>query len=54
MKREYYLNEVETQVRIHPICAILGPRQVGKTTLANEYLKRHPKDKAHFFDLQNP
>jgi len=34
----------------NPVCALLGPRQCGKTTLARE-LVRGRKD-AHFFDLE--
>jgi predicted AAA+ superfamily ATPase len=40
--------------RVHPACAILGPRQVGKTTLARMYLEQHPSDQFQFFDLENP
>ena len=32
MDRSKYLKNIEMHFRIHPACAILGPRQVGKTT----------------------
>jgi predicted AAA+ superfamily ATPase len=54
MKRPLYLKDIEDQFRIHPVCALLGPRQVGKTTLANMFIEKHPKDKVTFFDLENP
>lgn len=33
MEREKYLKEIETQFKIHPICALLGPRQPFQITL---------------------
>ena len=40
--------------RVHPACAILGPRQVGKTTLARMFLEQDSPENFHFFDLENP
>ncbi len=37
---------------MHQICAILGPRQCGKTTLAKEYSAK--MQNVIFFDLENP
>lgn len=54
MLREHYLEEIERYFRVHPICALLGPRQVGKTTLARMFIDKHPKDKVAIFDLENP
>lgn len=34
IKREYYIALVQNALRVFPVCAILGPRQCGKTTLA--------------------
>lgn len=42
------------QFRAHPACALLGPRQVGKTTLAKMFLEQFGPDVFHFFDLENP
>lgn len=53
MFRERYLKEIENQFRVHSVCAILGPRQVGKTTLAKHYVEQNNKD-AIFFDLEDP
>ncbi len=54
MERKIYLEKIITQFRVHSVCAILGPRQVGKTTLAKIYAEKFPKDSVLFFDLENP
>jgi predicted AAA+ superfamily ATPase len=54
MKRSHYLHLIEQHFEVHPICAILGPRQVGKTTLAKDYVDQTYPQNAHFFDLENP
>src|SRR5579872_3797924 len=54
MQRRKYLKTIELQFRIHRACAILGPRQVGKTTLARMFLEGNAPDNFHFFDLENP
>ncbi|MCB1143204.1 MAG: ATP-binding protein [Leptospiraceae bacterium] len=48
MLRGGYLNRIQELFKIFPIVAIIGPRQVGKSTLAKQF---HPD---HFFDLENP
>ena len=35
MERPYYQQKVQEQLEVHPACAIIGPRQAGKTTLAH-------------------
>ena len=54
MEREKFLSKIESTLRVHHACALLGPRQVGKTTLAEMYIAKHPKEKVQFFDLENP
>ena len=54
MERHKYLKTIEIQFRIHPACAILGPRQVGKTTQAKLFLKDNSPENFHFFDLEDP
>lgn len=54
MQRPKYIEEIELQFRVHSVCAILGPRQVGKTTLAKMYIEKHFKGQSIFFDLENP
>ena len=34
IERPKYLEQVREAFRVHPVCALLGPRQGGKTTLA--------------------
>lgn len=53
MERTLYLQQIATHLRIQPICAILGARQVGKTTLARQFASSYPQ-KVEFFDLENP
>lgn len=53
MERPLYLHEIEKQFRIHKVCAILGPRQCGKTTLAHMYAASQALP-VSFFDLENP
>lgn len=52
LERNRYLNKIQEAFSIHPVCAILGPRQCGKTTLAKLYTQSLPQ--VHFFDLENP
>lgn len=54
MKRPHYIDQIHFQLDIHPICGILGPRQVGKTTLAKMYIEKYYRNNAYFFDLENP
>lgn len=53
MERLQFLNLINTHLRVQPICAILGARQVGKTTLARQFAAQYSK-KVEFFDLENP
>lgn len=53
MDRVIYLEQIKRHLRVQPICAILGARQVGKTTLARQFAKQHSQ-KVEFFDLENP
>lgn len=48
--RSKYLQDLETATRRSPITALLGPRQVGKTTLARLFMVPHP---VAFFDLES-
>lgn len=54
MKRERYLEEIKQQFKVHSVCGLLGPRQVGKTTLALQFAKEQSHQKIHIFDLENP
>lgn len=52
MDRLFFHDQIGFQFNIHSVCALLGPRQVGKTTLAKDYAKQFSE--VHFFDLENP
>ncbi len=45
--------DVEWLFQTFPVVALLGPRQVGKTTLARTFAGRSDHPTAHF-DLENP
>ena len=49
-----YLEQMNACFRINSVCALLGPRQCGKTTLARQYLKQAAGTEVHFFDLEDP
>ena len=48
--RDTHLKTVERLLRSNPVVALLGARQVGKTTLARQITKRR-RSPVHFFDL---
>jgi predicted AAA+ superfamily ATPase len=50
--RPQYLLEIEAN-NLFPAIALVGPRQVGKTTLAKEYLK-NLSSQSIYFDLEDP
>jgi predicted AAA+ superfamily ATPase len=45
---------VEERLRQMPGVVLLGPRQVGKTTLAKSIAARRGKQGAIYFDLEHP
>ena len=45
------IRQIEASFKIHPVTALLGPRQCGKTTLARLIAEQEP---ATVFDLENP
>ena len=51
IERPAYLAQIEQSFAVHPVTAILGPRQCGKTTLARRFAEGL---RAHVFDLENP
>ena len=54
MDRPRYLDLIDQHFDVHPVVAILGPRQCGKTTLARMYAERHPPTPTTRFDLEDP
>jgi uncharacterized protein len=49
--RHHALERISNVFRVHPIAALLGPRQCGKTTLARVMAESEP---CTYFDLENP
>lgn len=47
-----FLPIIRNSLRSNPACALIGPRQSGKTTLARQILSEHPD--AVYFDLEDP
>lgn len=52
IQRNYYLHQIQEAFESHSVCAILGPHQSGKTTLAKLYTQKLTS--VHMFDLENP
>lgn len=48
--RKHYLAVIQERLKTFPVVSVLGPRQVGKTTLAQEIAAGQP---SHFFDLED-
>jgi predicted AAA+ superfamily ATPase len=53
IQRTAYLQTIRERLREHPIVSLVGPRQVGKTTLAR-MLAEQSAEPVHFFDLESP
>ncbi len=49
--RPRVLERIDETYRIHPVAALLGPRQCGKTTIARMIAGQRP---SVYFDLENP
>jgi predicted AAA+ superfamily ATPase len=57
LERNEYLSEIARSWDLFPVVALLGPRQVGKTTLARQYGKLDfggAIPPTHYFDLEDP
>ncbi|MDE0309509.1 MAG: ATP-binding protein [Acidiferrobacterales bacterium] len=53
IERENHLANIKSLIRQFPVVALIGARQVGKTTLA-QMLMRQWHEQSHFFDLESP
>ncbi len=54
MKRTTFLRRIRECFRSHPMVGILGPRQCGKTTLAQDFIRTLRNKRIHYFDLEDP
>lgn len=56
MQRPYYIERITTLSQQFPVICLLGPRQVGKTTIARFYARfiANQSSPIHIFDLENP
>lgn len=54
MDRPRVLARIASQFRIHPVVALLGPRQCGKTTLARMFAATGTDGPVSHFDLEDP
>lgn len=52
IERKAYLERIGRRLAANPIVSLVGPRQVGKTTLAKCIAQGHST--SHVFDLENP
>ena len=54
MKRDNFLEQIKKALNVHPVVAILGPRQCGKTTIArmfSDHQNKFPQE--NYFDLED-
>src|SRR3989339_986312 len=51
INRSHLLSRIRSALRRSRIVSLLGPRQCGKTTLAQQFLK---PDSQNYFDLEDP
>lgn len=54
MDRPIFISQIVRFFAAHPIVALLGPRQCGKTTLARMYTEKKTLPESNYFDLENP
>ena len=51
--RYKYLKQIKGQLKIHKVCALLGPRQCGKTTLSRQFAEENNIPQSNIFDIEN-
>ncbi len=55
MDREQFVDRIFEAFKVHPVVGLLGPRQCGKTTLAQQFRDHFSENWTfHYFDLENP
>jgi predicted AAA+ superfamily ATPase len=53
LPRSHHVAEIESRLSTVPVVAIIGARQVGKTTIA-QAISGNLAEQAHYFDLERP
>lgn len=53
MNRLFFMQQIVRQLEVHSVCALLGPRQAGKSTLARQFSDEY-QGQVHRFDLEIP
>lgn len=53
LPRSHHIAEIESRLSTVPVVAIIGARQVGKTTIAQS-ISGNLAEQAHYFDLERP
>lgn len=48
------LSILQERLQSNPVVALLGPRQCGKTTLANQFARKRSATRIHIFDCEDP
>jgi len=54
MLRQKFFSLVEQHFQLHKVCALLGPRQCGKTTFSRQFASFKKIPQINIFDLENP
>jgi predicted AAA+ superfamily ATPase len=54
IERTRELDLLNDRLQDNPVVALLGPRQCGKTTLANQFARKRARGTIHFFDCEDP
>lgn len=54
IQRTRELQTLQELLQDNQVVALLGPRQCGKTTLANQFAAKQTPSKVHFFDCEDP
>lgn len=54
MRKKSTTQKIDEAFQVTPVVAILGPRQVGKTTAARHYFGQQQGAPSTYFDLENP
>jgi predicted AAA+ superfamily ATPase len=54
LPRKHLETRIRKSLKSNKVTILIGPRQVGKTTLAKNFAKHFNKNEVYFFDLEDP